>query len=118
MNVLAARNGKRETRWVSLSTKYPIDPEGRKALTLGELEATACTASTVLLTFLDTTVAGNETSFLQRITKLWINIKQSLGDAVFDSTGLTGRTTTTNVDGNIKLTDIFGQFERLTHNHF
>lgn len=61
----------------------------KSGLTLGELEACACSFLAVFLSFLDTRIAGDEPGFLQRAAEVCIDVDERLGDAVLDRSGLT-----------------------------
>ena len=86
----------------------------RMKLSLGELWSTSCGFETVLLSFLHSGVAGHEAGGLQRSAVLRVQGDQSAGNAVADSTGLTGYAAAGDGDDNVNLAQQIGGDQRLT----
>src|SRR6187402_3919192 len=72
---------------------------------------------TDLLTLDFAGVAGHETSLTQRRLQRFVVFDEGAGDAEANGAGLTRDAATSDGDHDIKLVDVFGQFERLTHDH-
>ncbi len=62
-------------------------------------------------------IPGEESGFLENWAKVGIHLRQSLGDAKFESAGLTGQTSAKNGGVNVIRTQRIGDHERLFHNH-
>src|SRR5690606_27854258 len=82
-------------------------------LTLGELEGTTGLGLTVLLTFNNTAVAGQEATLLQSRTQSRFEVGESLGDTVTNGTGLTGQTTTSDGHVDVVLVEALSSNDRL-----
>jgi hypothetical protein len=63
--------------------------KGAITLALGELEGAAGLGLTVLLTFNNAAVAGQEPTSFQHTAQIWLVIGERFGNAVTHSTGLT-----------------------------
>jgi len=86
-------------------------------LSLRKLETFPRALLPVLLALFDARVSRNETSTLERGTKVGIVFEQSSRDAVTDRTRLARRTTASYVDDEIKLVRSFRQLQWLTNDH-
>ena len=84
-------------------------------LSLAELRCATSGFEAVLLTFLHTRIAGQEASLLQGAAQLGVELEQSSGDTVADSTGLTGNTAACNAANDVELLFGTGENERLTN---
>ena len=84
-------------------------------LSLGELGCATCSLQAVLLSFLHSGVAGQETSSLQSSAVLGVQAQQSAGDAVTDSAGLTGNAAASDGDNNVNLANQIGSNQGLTN---
>ena len=75
----------------------------RDRLSLGELRCATSGLQTVLLSFLHSGVAGQETCSLQSGAQLGVQGQQVTGDAVTDRAGLTGNAAACDGDNNVNL---------------
>src|SRR3954471_13168365 len=89
----------------------------RYRLALGELEAGAGAALTVLLALFDARVAGDEAGFLQRGAEGAVDLHQRAGDAVLDGVGLAREPAAGDVHEDVVAVDHLGELERLAQDH-
>src|SRR4051812_11887435 len=75
----------------------------RRSLSLGELEATACTALAILLTFLHAAVAGEEAAFLLARAKVDVVHGKSAAEALDNCAGLAGIAAAVDGNGNVEV---------------
>src|SRR2546423_14944625 len=93
----------RSCRYLSNAMQLAIGSwQSEMFLSLRELEAFAAALLPMLLTFLDTRVARNQTCLFQRGTKICIVFQQRPRDAVANRSCLSCWSATTNIDQNIK----------------
>jgi len=90
---------------------------GLRMLSLRKLEPLACALLPVLLALFDAGISRDETSTLERGTKVGIVFEQGSRDAVTDRPGLACRATAGNVDDEIKLVRSLSQLQWLTNDH-
>ena len=86
----------------------------RSRLSLGELGSATCGLQTVLLSFLHSGVAGQETGGLQGSAVLGVDGQQGAGDAVTDSAGLAGNAAAGDGDNDVNLAQHVGGDQGLT----
>jgi hypothetical protein len=80
---------KQQGRW-KLYWFHRPSPLNCKRLALNELEAASCLLSAVLLAFLHSRIAGEESTGAEFSSKLFVDLKESSSDAQLDRTRLTG----------------------------
>ena len=88
----------------------------RNRLSLGELGCATCSLQAVLLSFLHSGVAGQETCSLQSGTDLGVQQSQSTGNAVTDCASLAGNTAASNSNNNVNLANQVRSDQGLTDN--
>ena len=86
-------------------------------LTLGELEAGACAAETVLFALFLASIAGQETCGLENGAEFRVDLAEGAGDAVAQGFGLTGHAAAGAASLDVVLVDHLDQLERLLHDH-
>src|SRR5690606_24013333 len=106
------RNEKRRSR----SPAFSKNPKSER-LALGELEGPAGLGLAVLLALDDAAVAGQEATLLEDRTQARLEVGEGLGDAVTNSTGLTGKTTTGNGGDDVELAGAGSSDQRLLQDH-
>src|SRR5690606_12635291 len=78
-----------------------------------ELEGAASLGLTVLLTFDNAAVAGQEATLLEGRAQGGLEVVERLGDTVTNGTGLTGQTTTGDGDVDVVLVETVNSHDRL-----
>ena len=87
-------------------------------LSLGELRSATGSLEAVFLTLFHTRIAGEEAGFFQNGAQLLVVLQQCSGNAVTDSTGLSGDAAAANVADNVKVAVGVGQLQGLADNEF
>jgi len=82
-----------------------------------ELEAFARALLAILLAFLNTRIASDQSRLLQCRAKVRVEFEQCAGDSVSNGSGLARRASTFDVNQNVKLGSRFSQLQRLTDDH-
>ena len=102
-----------------LDTVFQIripDPNS-EILPFRELETFSRALLAVLLAFLNSGIASDQTGMFQSRSKIGVEFHQRSSDAVTNRASLTGRAAALDVDNQSNLVDRFGQLQWLTNNH-
>jgi len=86
-------------------------------LSLGELRSTSGPSSPILLSFLDSRIPCEETSFFQNIFKFRIKLEKSFRDSVTDGNGLSGDASPLNIHLDVELVSGSGKLQGLKGDH-
>src|SRR5688572_16786979 len=86
-------------------------------LPLRELEAFSSALLSVLLAFLDSGIAGDQTGVFKRLPQVAIILEQRASDAVTNRSRLAGRAAARDVDDEVELVRRFRQLQRLANDH-
>src|SRR4030095_11380076 len=95
----------------------PMGPTGSKLLSLRELEPLSRSLLSVLLTFLLSRIACNQSSLLQSRAKVRVEFHQRTRDPVTNRTGLSCRSAAVDIHKDVELAGCIGQAKRLTDDH-
>jgi len=87
------------------------------SLPLGKLEPFPSALLSVLLAFLDSGIAGDQTSVFERRPQVGIELEQRASDAMTNRAGLSRWTTAADVYYEVKLVRRFRQLQWLTDDH-
>src|SRR5690606_6141014 len=103
--ILACGDSKKSLLNTKKRTQRPAFCKFRsdRILALGELERTTSLGATVLLTFNDAAIAGQESTLLKNRAQAWFVIGERLGDTMTYGTSLTGTAAASNSSDNVKL---------------
>src|SRR5688572_1914584 len=86
-------------------------------LPLRELEAFSSALLSVLLAFLDSGIAGDQTGVFERLPQVAIILEQRASDAVTNRSRLARRAAAGDVDDEVELVGRFRQLQRLANDH-
>jgi hypothetical protein len=90
----------------------------RSNSTLAELKRSASSLSTILLAFLDTRVAGQETELPKNWPEIGVGDDEGFGNSVSERTGLTGYASAKSFANNIVFAKGVGHGKRLLNQRF